>query len=180
MNRQSCGPNLHPDVVFPAIARFKDRTKLQTLSSVIGVLRYLTEKKFTHVNAINEECKLVYVKYFHDTVYCISKSAIRKRITKLWDIFKEGRKRWQEGNTEGKAINNYKELCQQAEKLYDVYATNEVRQKVCEKEWGVKMTNREMEYYQDQKSERRMECDHGVDPVWYAVMMRRKGRWSYR
>ena len=92
MNRRSYGPNLYPDVVYPAIARFKGRTKLPTSSSVIGVLRYLSEKKFIRVNVINEVYKLVYLKYLHDTVYCINQSAIRKRITKLWDTFKEGRK----------------------------------------------------------------------------------------
>ena len=39
------------------------------------------------------------------------------------------------------------------------------RQKVCQKEWGVKMTDKETEYYEDMKSARRMQCDHDVDPV---------------
>ena len=36
------------------------------------------------------------------------------------------------------------------------------------------MSEREFEYYEDQKSTRLKECDHGVDPVWYTAMMRKQ------
>ena len=29
-------------------------------------------------------------------------------------------------------------------------------------------------YYEDQKGERRQECDRAVDPIWYTAMMRRQ------
>ena len=29
-------------------------------------------------------------------------------------------------------------------------------------------------YYEDQKTVRQMECDNGVDPVWYHAMMRKQ------
>ena len=30
------------------------------------------------------------------------------------------------------------------------------------------------QYLEDQKSERKMECDKAIDPVWYAAMMRKQ------
>ena len=36
------------------------------------------------------------------------------------------------------------------------------------------MTDKETEYYEDIKSARRMQCDHGVDPVWYTAMLRKQ------
>ena len=132
--------------------RFHDNAKLPTNKSIIGVLRNLTEKKFSHDVAIAEVSKLVYAKYFHDTVYCQSKSTIRRKMKKLWDTFKEGRKRWAAGRTDGKAIESYNQLRESAEELFDVYPEDEARKKVCEKEWGVKMIDRERVYYNDQKS----------------------------
>ena len=41
------------------------------------------------------------------------------------------------------------------------------------------MGKNEFEYYESMKGDRKMECDLGVDPVWYAAMVRRqrlKGR----
>ena len=37
------------------------------------------------------------------------------------------------------------------------------------------MGKREYEYYDNMKNgDRKMECDHGVDPVWYAAMIRKQ------
>ena len=36
------------------------------------------------------------------------------------------------------------------------------------------MTPMEYAYYEDQKTDRKMECSKGVDPVWYHAMMRRQ------
>ena len=34
------------------------------------------------------------------------------------------------------------------------------------------MSEMEHKYYEDQKTERKMSCSKGVDPVWYHSMMR--------
>ena len=44
----------------------------------------------------------------------------------------------------------------------------------CKVEWGVKMSEADHRYYEDQKTERRMEYDHGVDPVFYLAVMRQE------
>ena len=36
------------------------------------------------------------------------------------------------------------------------------------------MSESEHRYYEDQKGPRLMECDKGVDPVWYAAMMKKQ------
>ena len=39
---------------------------------------------------------------------------------------------------------------------------------------GIKMSKSEHDYYADMKDKREMECDKGVDPVWYSAMLRRQ------
>ena len=175
MSTRSSGCLLHPDVTFPSLAKFDNPKKLPTNGSVIGVLRHLTENKFTHDDAVVEVSKLVYSKWFHDTVYCITLQAIRKKMRKMWDIFREGRKRYQEGKTSGKAIDQFTKLTSVSDDLFDIYTENNERiQTLKEREWKVSMSEREVQYYEDQKSSRLQECDHGVDPVWYAAMMRKQ------
>lgn len=175
MSTRSSGALIHPDVAFPSLLKFDSPKKLPTNGSIIGVLKQLTESKFSHEDAIVEVSKLVYAKWFHDTVYCITLQGIRKKMKKMWDIFREGRKRYQEGKTKGKAIDQYTKLNHEIDQLFDIYTENRERRKTLEeREWKVSMTEREVQYYEDQKSSRLQECDHGVDPVWYAAMMRKQ------
>ena len=175
MSTRSSGALLHPDVEFPILVKFKDPTKLPTYLSVIGVLRHLTESKLTHEEAVCEVSKLVYAKWFHDTVYCITLQGIRKKMTKIWKIFREGNKRYREGKTSGKAIEEYTKLTKTAKKLFDIYTTDEERIQILkDTEWKVSMSVREYQYYDDQKDKGLQECDHGVDPVWYAAIMRKQ------
>ena len=43
--RHSSGPVLDADVVFPSMENFLHKAKLPSIKSVIGVIRYLTNKK---------------------------------------------------------------------------------------------------------------------------------------
>ena len=62
---------------------------------------------------------------------------------KMWDNFREGRKRFGTGHA-GKPIENYKISVQESEDLFDAFAVDQERpQKVCQKEWCVKMTDKE-------------------------------------
>ena len=54
--------------------------------------------------AVREVAKWVYAKWFHDTIYCISLNAIQDRLEKMWNIFKEGNKRFNAGLLDGKAV----------------------------------------------------------------------------
>ena len=165
---------MDPNIVIPSIEKFGDLFKLPTNKDVIGVLRHLTENKCSHALAIAEVAKRVYAKWFHDSIYCLHIRTIRRKIETLWNIFREGKRRHSEGRATGKAIDNYKILITDANKLFDVYETDQNRQSALKEEWGVTMSEREFLYYEDMKSSRKMICDHGVNPVWYAGMMRRQ------
>ena len=47
-----------------------------------------------------------------------------------------------------------------------------MRRQAVENEWGVSMSEMEHMYYENQKTERKMFCSRGVDPVWYHSAMR--------
>ena len=176
--------DINPDVEFPVLDRFQHPTKLPTYKSVIGVLQSLTaggKQQVKHEDAVREVTKQVYSKWYHDTVFCLHIETVRDRMVKMWDIFREGRRRFREGRKTGSAIDAYKALVAKKDSLYDIgyeaARTEALKQACvarCKDEWGVTMSNKEYEYYEDQKSERRLECDHGVDPVWYVATMRKE------
>ena len=58
--------------------------------------------------------------------------------------------------------------------FFDVAASTTERLKQCESEFGVKMSQNEISYLNDQRNDRKMECDKGVDIVWYTAMMKRQ------
>lgn len=174
---RSTGDLLDPDNDFPAISKFKDPKKLPLCSDIIGVLRHLLEdpkSMITTSQALHEVKKMVYSKWYHDTVYCITPVAILKCIEKEWNIFKEGKKRIRSGRLTGKAVDQYKQMRDRSHKLFDVAASTTERLKQCEAEFGVKMSQNEISYLDDQRNDRKMECDKGVDIVWYTAMMKRQ------
>ena len=176
--------DINPDVEFPVLDKFLHPAKLPTYKSVIGVLQSLTaggKDKVKHEDAVREVAKRVYSKWYHDTVYCLHLETVRDRMVKMWEVFREGRRRFREGRKTGSAIDAYKALVEKKDSLYDIgyqtAKTEALKQACvarCKEEWGVTMSHKEDEYYEDQKSERRLECDHGVDPVWYVAMMRQE------
>ena len=42
------------------------------------------------------------------------------------------------------------------------------------RKFGVKMSDNEFKYLKDMRGKRKMECNHGVDPVWFTAVMRRQ------
>ena len=171
--------DINPDVEFPLLDNFRRPTKLPTYQDVIGVLQSLTAAKIKHEDAVREVAKMVYSKWFHDTVFCVHLNTVQDRLRKTWEIFREGRKRFNAGRMSGPAIDAYKSLVKNKDCLYDIgyqtaksEALKEACVDRCKAEWGVTMSDKEYEYYEDQKSARLQECDHGVDPVWYCAMMR--------
>ena len=173
--RHSSGPVMDADIVFPSMEKFLHKTKLPSIKSVIGVLRYMTNNKVTHESAVKEVTKLVYSKWYHDTVYCIHLRAMERKLGELWKDFREGRRRVAEGRGDKfKAVVKYKELVEVSDGLWDVFAKEQKRKAECLKEWGIAMSEGEKEYYEDQSGPRLMECDKGVDPVWYTAMMKKQ------
>jgi hypothetical protein len=64
------------DKDFPPSKYFQPPTKLPTLQSVIGMIRYHLEEvgigKVTADMVVREVAKQIYAKYYHDTVFCVS------------------------------------------------------------------------------------------------------------
>ena len=176
--------DIHPDVVFPPMEKFLHPFKLPANKSIIGVLQTLLFKGASHVtreDAAREVAKLTIAKWYHDTVFCLGLSAVVDRILKLWDTFVKGRKRFQEGRQSGNEIENYKALVEKADELFDISAwtarTGALRDACverCKAEWCVTMSENEFRYYEDMKKDRKMHCDHGLDPVHYMAFMRRE------
>ena len=90
--RHSSGPVLDADVVFPSMEKFLHKAKLPSIKSVNGVLRYLTDKKVKHDMAVREVNKLVYSKWYHDTVYCINMRTMERKLRNMWKDCREGRR----------------------------------------------------------------------------------------
>ena len=69
---RSSGPILSPDQVFPPLETFHPPTQLPTYGSIISMTRFILEVKdlgrATEREGIREVAKVVYAKYYHDTV----------------------------------------------------------------------------------------------------------------
>ena len=65
---------------------FQPSTKLSTIKSAIGMLRYHLEREgkgtVTNAMAVREVANQVYAKCFHDTAFCVSVSTIQRRVEK--------------------------------------------------------------------------------------------------
>ena len=167
---QHSSGGIDPAVVFPSTEDFIPRTQLPTVKSVIGVLQSLTaggKAKVSHKAAVREVAKRIYAKWYHDTVFCLPEYGIVRKLEKLWKIFREGRKRYASGRREGKALNEYVCVVEQANQLFDVGVTTEAQSFQRKNDWGVSMSAAEYSYYEDQKTHCQMVCDKKV--VWYCV-----------
>ena len=80
----------------------------------------------------------MFSKWYHDTIYCLPMSTIKRRIDQLWNMYKEGKKRLKEGRMNSEAVQCYTQLVHTKESLFDIAAKTDDRRITCEKEWGVK------------------------------------------
>ena len=97
---RSSGPLHDADVEFPPMRSYEPKSKLPTIKSVIGMLRYHTGKggagKSAEI-AVREVAKQIYSKWYHDTVACKSLSTITREVEKLRTVFGEGKKKYSLG-----------------------------------------------------------------------------------
>ena len=144
---------IDPSVVFPSMPKFLPSSQLPTIKSVIGVLQHLVLQNLasgvpqtSHKDAVREVAKLVYAKWYHDTVYCLPLNGIDRKLEKMWATFREGKKRFASGQG-GKAVEDYRKIAEQSEKLFDVGATTADQIAKCKEDWGVTMTEAEYRYF---------------------------------
>ena len=176
------------EIAFPKLKNYLPSTMLPTTESVVGMLRYYSDKnmvgKKTRSDAVAEVAKKIYAKWYHDNIPCISPGSLRTKLGKLLDLVQEGHHRYQEqvkqGRGERKVVTDYKDLVYNKDQLYDIFPKKKngeddmERKKEVENLWRVPMGKMEEAYLQDQRTERKMECGREVDPVWYHAMMRKQ------
>ena len=84
------------------------------------------------------------------------------------------------GKGERKAVMEYKVMVYRKDVLFGILPGKSngeedwQRIKQMEDSWGVRMGTMEEICYEDMKSEWKMECGRGVDPVWHQAMMRKQ------
>ena len=79
---------------------FQPPTKLPTLRSVVGRVRFLTaggKHQMSRDTAIKQVALEVESKYYHDTICCIPERTIERRLEKIMETFNTGKKRLMEG-----------------------------------------------------------------------------------
>ena len=109
---------------------------------------------------------------------------LRRKLAALLKAVQDGHHRYKQqlkaGKGEWKAVTEYKALVYKKDELFDIFPKkpngeeDRERTKQVENSWGIKMGKMEEIYYEDMKSERKMECGRGVDPVWHQAMMRKQ------
>ena len=172
---------------FPPMKQFTPSNMLPDFKSVVGVLRYTLEVEgkgkpwVTTEKAVREVGKEVLAKYFHDNVYHKSLNTICKMIRKVYDTYTEGKHRQAQGRLNSDGYKQFEELYRKKHKLFDVYPEQSERILKCQEEWGgLRMTERDMAYYQDQKGNRLMVCENKCDPIFYLTWLKEQRRQEAR
>ena len=130
-------------------------------------------------SAAREVAKEVYCKYYNDNVCCITLEGMFLKIQQEYEKMKVGKQRLSQGREGAKEVAYLKEQVEKKDKIFPVFLDPEKEgdmEKIrkCEVDWRVTMSGMEFMYLQDQRTERKMECDRGVDPVWSRSVMRRQ------
>ena len=118
---RASGPLLDPAVVFPDCS--KTTTQLPDNATVIGLVKHLLrvgKGTKSEKEVIREVSKLVYSKWWHDTVYCHSLEGIVYKLTELYKQYKDGWLRIKQGRDKCGAALKYKELVENKNKLFDI------------------------------------------------------------
>ena len=162
---------------FPAMKQFTPSNKLPDFRSLVGVLRNILEVEgrgiTTSEAAIREVGKQILAKWFHDNVYHKSLNSICKMVAKVHSTYVEGKRRLGQGRLNSKAYELFVELYQKKLKLFDVYPEEQTRIMKCQEEWGgLRMTDRDRDYYQDQKGARLMVCEKRCDLVFSQIWLK--------
>ena len=117
--------------------------------------------------------ELVQEHWLFCNLYTIATKNIRNHILRLYGQFIsliQTRKQRQNKSYEEKAakFNN------ESKHLFDIFCTDTETRKKLEHMHGVKMTEMEWKFLDDQRSERKMYCENFVDKKWMKTMERRR------
>ena len=125
--------------------------------------------------ASREVSKLIIAKWFHDTVYHKSMDSIQKMVKKVYTVYKEGKQRQTQQRFDSIGYNKFVELYEKRRELFDVFPEDPNRIQKCHEEWGgMRMTQRDMLYYEDMKGPRVMVCTNRCDPLFYLTWLKQQ------
>ena len=166
------------DTEFPPLKQFSPPDKLPDYMNVVGMLRSLLEGKgqgrgVTVDSAVREVAKQIVAKWFHDNVYHKSLDSIIKMIRKVHSTYIEGKRRKLLGQLNSGPYKQLVELFTKKRQLFDIYPEQPGRIAKCQEEWGgLRMTERDRAYYDDQKGPRLMVCENKCDPLFYITWLK--------
>ena len=167
---------------FPPLKQFTPSDKLPDFFNVVGMLRNLLEGKgrgrgVTVDSAVREVSKEIVAKWFHDNVYHKSLDSIVKMVRNVHSTYIEGKRRLGQGKLESEAYKQLVELYKKKRQLFDVFPQQQERIAKCQEEWGgLRMTERDRAYYDDQKGPRLMVCENRCDPLFYITWLKEQRR----
>ena len=108
-------------------------------------------------SAAREVAKQLVAKWFHDNVYYKSLNTVTKKIIKFHGICKAGKRKKLEGKLESSAYKQLVEVFHSRKQLFDIYPEQKERIAKCQEEWGgLRMTDRDKAYYEDQKGQTKL------------------------
>ena len=122
---RSDGPILDVDAEFPPMRSYEPRTKLPSIRSVVGMVKYHTGKGGAGNStdmAVREVAKQIYAKWYHDTVACKSITTIIREVEKHRSTFVEGKKKYSLGENyhHHAIVKKFLELVSMQGMLFDV------------------------------------------------------------
>ena len=78
-----------PEDPFPPIERFQQKAKLPKAKDIIGVIRHVAMQKDASNKVSFEVAKMVYSKWYHDSIFCHSLSTIKRRVEGVWKVYSD-------------------------------------------------------------------------------------------
>ena len=107
------------------------------------------------------------------TMYCKSVDAITSQVAKVHSLHVKGRQRQAQGRTNEADFRLFKKFFfDKKDQLFDVFTDKATRRVKCWKEWGLRMMDRDLRYYEDQKGPKLQDSDNRCGPLFYHIWLK--------
>ena len=166
------------DIVYTERADFP-HGKLPTKKEILEYMLYLLRPKKAGQNQRSKDeaagslAEILQEHWLFCNIYAMTRRSVKLKILDLYSNFitlTQTRKNRRNEIFLGKV----EEFNKDANKLFDIFCVDTTARENLEKIFGVKMTEEEWRFYNDQKSERKMYCEDFVDKKWLKTHERRQ------
>ncbi len=106
-------------------------------------------------------------------IYTLTRKAVKSRILDLYSQFIT-LLQTRQNRRNATFLTRVEDFNKDADRLFDIFCADETIRNNLEKSFGVKMTEQEWLFYNDQKCERKMYCEDFVDKKWLKTRERRQ------